>query len=375
MRALRMLLPLLLAMTGTQGAPVPDLARFVEAALRRASAAGPELAAAVAAAQPLLPRIAAASSPSRVEGAANPWLSPHSFGPSLADYARNSAGDGLHFETFSEAARRIVDQGQTCKRTPDGTSRWLDAQAARIEAALAGLGTAPARPAVAAAAADLRVIALFARFHSRRQITAVHYNLFRRQLKLTELVAATFQERDTLKVWTELVEAAAAGPEPGRDEVPSRRDLLPHWREELRRLTWNVKDLEDQCCPPDESLKLDDIWQPARDHQRAPLTVEHVAPATAPAGQPLLVAARISDPARVQYVRLRFRRGAATTQFALLEMSAGPDGRHQAAVPASFVLGGEELSYFLEVMDKTGNGMHWPDLDQGTPHHTVRIQP
>ena len=77
--------------------------------------------------------------------------------------------------------------------------------------------------------------------HDGRQITAIHYNLFRRQLKLTELIAATFQERDTLKVWTDLVEAAAAGPEPEKDEAPSRRDLLPHWREELRKLAANVE--------------------------------------------------------------------------------------------------------------------------------------
>jgi hypothetical protein len=375
MRALQLILPLLLALAGARGAPVPDLGRFVEGALRRAAAAGPELETAVAAARPILPRIAAASSPAIPEAAGNPWLSPHSFGPGIADYARNSGGDTLHFETFIDAARRIVAKGQTSKRTPDGTSRWLDAQAARIEASLAKLGATPARPALAAAAADLRVIALFARFHARRQITAVHYNLFRRQLKLTELIAATFQERDTLKVWTELVEAAAAGPEPVGDETPSRRDLLPHWREELRRLASNVKDLEDQCCPPDESLKLDDIWQPALDGDRSPPTVEHTAPTTAPAGQPLLVAARVSDPAGVQYVRLRFRRGTATTQFAMLDMSTGPDGRHQASVPAGFVLGGQEIIYFLEVMDKRGNGTHWPDLDQGTPHHTVRIQP
>lgn len=375
MRVLRLLLPLLLALAGARGAAVPDLARFVEGALRRATAAGPELEAAVAAARPILPRIAAASSPAIPEAAGNPWLSPHSFGPGIADYARNSGGDTLHFETFIEAARRIVARGQTCKRTPDATSRWLDAQAGRIEAALAALGPTPARPALAAAAADLRVIALFARFHARRQITAVHYNLFRRQLKLTELIAATFQERDTLKVWTDLVEAAAAGPEPEKDDAPSRRDVLPHWREELRKLAANVKDLEDQCCPPDESLKLDDIWQPALDGDRTPPAVEHTPPATAPAGKPLLIAARVTDPAGVQYVRLRFRRGSATTQFAMLDMSTGPDGRHQAAVPAGFVLGGQEILYFLEVMDKRGNGAHWPDPDQGPPHQTVRIQP
>lgn len=374
MRVLRMLLPLLLALAGARGA-APDLARYAEGALRRAAAAGPELEAAVAAARPILPRIAAAASPAIPEAAGNPWLSPHSLGPGIADYARNSGGDALHFETFIEAARRIVARGQTCKRTPDATSRWLDAQAGRIEAALTALGPTPARPALAAAAADLRVLALFARFHARRNVTAVHYNLFRRQLKLTELIAVTFQERDTLKVWTEMVEAAAAGPEPAPDEAPSRRDLLPHWREELRKLAANVKDLEDQCCPPDESIKLDDIWQPDLDGDREPPAVEHKAPATATAGQPLVISAKVTDPAGVQYVRLRFRRASATTQFAMLDMSTGPDGRHQAAVPAGFVLGGQEILYFLEVMDKRGNGTHWPDLDQGTPHHTVRIQP
>ena len=72
MRALRLLLPLLLALAAARGAAAPDLARFVEGALRRAAAAGPELEAAVAAARPILPRIAAASSPAIPEAAVNP---------------------------------------------------------------------------------------------------------------------------------------------------------------------------------------------------------------------------------------------------------------------------------------------------------------
>lgn len=121
MCVLRMLL-LLLALNGARGAEGPDLARFVDGALRRVSAAGA-----------VLPRIAA-------------------------------------------------------KRTSDSPRRWLDAHVGRIEPAIAALGPTPALPALAAAAADLRVIGLFARFRARWQLTAVHYNLFRWQLKLTENV-------------------------------------------------------------------------------------------------------------------------------------------------------------------------------------------
>lgn len=177
-----------------------------------------------------------------------------SLGVNLADYANNPGTDPAQFETSIEAARRILVGGSTTKRSPDATSLWLDATADQLLAAVRAVEIAPVSvrdAAQATALVDLRARALLGRYHARRLLAAVHYNLFKRGQRLAELVAATFGERDAVVVWRELVATCGSHP------------LAPHWRAELKKLEWSLKELEDQCCPPDEATLKEKVWQPA----------------------------------------------------------------------------------------------------------------
>ena len=177
-----------------------------------------------------------------------------SLGTALADYANNPGTDPEHFETFIEAAKRIVAGGTTAKRSPDATSRWLDQTAdailAAVRAAEQSAGGIRSRD-LDAFLAELRVHAQLARFHARRFIAAVHYNLFKRSLRLGELYAATLQEQKAVAAWRELVAVSGSHP------------LAAHWRRELKNLEFTLKELEDQCCPPDEAILKEKVWQPA----------------------------------------------------------------------------------------------------------------
>ena len=75
----------------------------------------------------------------------------------------------------------------------------------------------------------------------------MHYNLFKRGLRLAELLAATYKEKEAVALFRELVLLAGEG---------------PAWRDELRQLERNLKELEEQCCPPDESVIHEKVWEP-----------------------------------------------------------------------------------------------------------------
>ena len=189
--------------------------------------------------------------------AASPCLPPgQRAGISLEGYSKNPHPAPERFENFEEAARRILARNSTPKHAPDQTARWLEETAELI---LSAVAAAERTPAVAPAAsfrktlADLKIIAQLARFHARRSIAAVRYNLFKRGLQLAELVAATYQSREVVAAWRELVTVAA----------PHHPALAARWREDLVRLEHDLKDLEAQCCPPDEAVLREKIWEPA----------------------------------------------------------------------------------------------------------------
>lgn len=158
----------------------------------------------------------------------------------LGDYAAQAGAAAERFEPFTEAARRILAGSPATRQAPDITALQLEQLAARV------LAASPT-PAQAIAAHQ-------ARFQARRIIAAMHYNLFKRSLKLAELVAATYREKDAVLVWRELVALAE------QHRVPEASRL----RAELKHFEASLKELEEQCCPPDEAILKQPVWQPAK---------------------------------------------------------------------------------------------------------------
>jgi hypothetical protein len=216
---------------------------------RRFGAAGSHVEAGLQRASEVRPMIVAAVTP-------RGWADRESLGAQLADYAKNEGSDTEQFENFAAAARRILAGGTTAKRAPDETSRWFDATAdailASVRAAEANVGPQRGKE-FDATMSDLRIHAQLARFHARRTIGAVHYNLFLRGLRLAELYAATLVEREAVAAWRELVKIA---------EERHAFDRASHWRAELKKLEGGLKELEEQCCPPDEAIVKEKVWTP-----------------------------------------------------------------------------------------------------------------
>lgn len=111
----------------------------------------------------------------------------------------------------------------------------------------------------------------------------------------------------------------------------------------------------------------------ASDHE--PPRLEHTPIATAVPGQPLRIRAKVSDPAGVNWVRLRYRGVTQYQDYQSLELQ--PTGRNdefEAIVPGDQIAARWDFMYLFEVMDKNGNGKIYPDLNRETPYVIVKLQ-
>lgn len=345
---------------------------------RRFGAAGPDLAAGLQRASQVLPMIVAAVYPYAAFPTTRGWAERQSLGANLMDYANNEGTDTEQFESFADAAKRILAGGTTTKRTPDATSRWFDATA---DAILASVAAAEAKIGLRrgkefdSTVTDLKILAQLARFHARRALAAVHYNLFKRGLKLGELLAATLTEKEAVAAWRELV--AVAGDRYADDLAMGARpfSLCGHWRNELAQLEFYFKQLEEQCCPPDDAVLAEKVWAPRTAGDVTAPTLAHERVKSARAGQPLRIVAHVSDPSGVAAVRLRYRHVTQFEDYATLEMKpTGEPDTFAATVPGEFITSRWDFMYFLEAVDAAGNGANWPDLAKEMPYVLVSVQ-
>ena len=360
---------------------------------RRFGPAAAPLAAGLHQASQVLPMIVAAVYPYAGFPTTRGWAERQTLGATLAAYAKNEGTDTELFENFADAAARIATRGATAKRTPAATSRWFDATADAILASI--------REAEAATGAehgkefdstitDLKILAQLARFHARRSLAAVHYNLFLRGGAKPELVAATRGEGEALAAWRDLVAAAGDRYAPDLAMGARNHDLCGHWRDELPRLEAGLAELETRLAQIPEAATPASAWSPASDGGTPP-RVEHAhidfTPAgqllrlneraidRAPVGQPLRIVARAIDPAGVQSLRLRYRHVTQFEDYVTVEMQ--PTGRPDefaATIPGDFIGTKWDLMYFIEAINRTGAGTHWPDFTREPPYVFVRVQ-
>ncbi len=213
----------------------------------------------------ILPLLGAAvhadiSAPDSTAWAAHPLL-----GNSLSAYAKNTGRDPHQFETTEAAARRILAATKPTGQPAEVTARWFDDTATALLAvarAAEAIPGASRSPGFDHSLQEIKILAHLSRFHARRLLAAIHYNLFLRGQRLAELYAATLDSRTCLELWRDLVTAAGDRPEFTFPHGTATVTLHPAWREELARLTFDVTDLEAQCCPPDEAMLQEKVWTP-----------------------------------------------------------------------------------------------------------------
>lgn len=350
---------------------------------------GPQVEAALDRASQVLPMIVAAVYPYRLFPTTRGWAERQSLGPTLAEYAKNEGTDTEQFENFADAAKRILAGGATAKRTPDATSRWFDATADAILAEVRVAETARAELPAAerdggrgvdgrnefeSTVTDLRILAQLARFHARRAIAAVHYNLFVLDWRHADLVAAMQANGAAVAAWRELV--ADAGDRYTYDLAMGARahDLCGHWRDELKLLEEDQMNLIQRSGPPDVGRDERATWEPAANDDGRELQVQLERIATAAPGRPLRIVAHVVDVAGVRAVRLRYRHVTQYEDYATLDMTpTGKPGEYAATVPGEFLVPEWDFMYFVEAIDNAGHGRISPDIAKEPPYVLVHL--
>ena len=101
--------------------------------------------------------------------------------------------------------------------------------------------------------------------------------------------------------------------------------------------------------------------------------VEHIAMDTVRPGETLAINARVMDQSGIEWVRLRYRSASQFFDYRSIEMKpAGDNGIYSATVSGEDIPYEWDFMYFLEVMDKAGNGAIYPNLERETPYIIVK---
>jgi len=357
----------------------PDTSRDVfdrEFVERFGPQAAPHVSRALTAASRVLPRIVAGSYLYVHFPTTNGWPEMQRQGNLPTYAAREEGSDIQQFMNVHDAATSLVNGTDTAMRRPEETSYWFASTSATILAELAeaekSLGTRRS-PEFLATAADLKILAGLARYHSSRLLAGVEYNLYKMTGSLESFDAAIGHERQAIAAWSDAVAAAGDVYTATMTFGPHVKGFPRHWSEELQLLRRDFDALlaERQTAKATAGVSTVHIrsWNPSVRSPQA--TVARASLATP--GRDLSVTATVSAPAGVKWVRLRYRHVNQKEDYQSIDMKPQSPGQYVAAIPGAFITPMFDLMYFVEVVDNAGSGRMFPDLEQETPYVIVSV--
>jgi hypothetical protein len=340
--------------------------------------AGPILENALHQASWILPRIIASSYPYSGFPMTVGWAEKQSLGD-LPAFAKATFSDVQIFESFDDEARLLLSQGETAKVRPPETSRWFAQTAGDLNRQLAEaeqkIGTNRNKE-FDSTVVDLKILANLALYHSRRIPAAVNYCLFERTQDPAALDAAIAGERNAVEAWRQIV--TAAGDTYAADLMfgARSRDLCGNWKNELKSLESGVAKLEAQR----KSLPADAFFTPSPQYiaitkELVRPTIIHQAGLAAPARQPLTIRATVTSPAGIKWVQVLYRSVNQTKDYNTLEMKAvDENGNFEATIPAAQIDPRYDFMYLIQAMDRSHQGVIYPDFNRQTPYFVVQLK-
>ena len=214
------------------------------------------------------------------------------------------------------------------------------------------------------------MLAALARYHSWRQLGGVNYNLYKQAGDLAAFDEAIADERKAVQAWHELVEAAGDFYIDNMWFGPTGRGFPHHWKDEMKTLDVEFENLlaERQAASAPADAK------PARipDAMRIPScrwwrlfkpTAGGAWPGFCRPGECHGSRRREMDSPAVP--ASESERGLSIRRYD----AQRPDrSLCRAAFLASFIDPHWDLMYFIEVVDRAGNGRIYPDLEVETPY-------
>lgn len=340
-------------------------APFVEQALHQASW--------------VLPRIVASVYPYRLFPTTRGWAEKQRLGD-LAAYAKNEGSDIMQFANFDEEARLLIDGEQTAKMLPSTNSLWFENTSVQInklinEAEKAS-GKNPSKEFLSTIT-DLKILSNLSLYHARRIPAAVNYCLFVRTNDVAALDAAIAGERQAIEVWRQIVAVANGVYTDDLKMGVCVADLCGSWKDELASLEKDLTNLKQksQNFHAAGTIKTAPHYKQAADVSYNDLfQISHQPVTSLPVGKSLEVKLKVSAPAGVKWVHLRYRSVKQHLEYQTLLMEATEENdTYKAIVPSGQIDPKWDFMYLFEVMDNNGNGRIYPDLNKETPYIFVKL--
>jgi hypothetical protein len=343
----------------------PKAAPLVETALHKASW--------------ILPRIVASCYPYSYFPTTRGWAEKQRLGD-LPSYARAAGSDLRQFANFDEEAQILLEGGETAKILPSMTSRWFEQTSAEINdlvmKAENAIGTGQNKE-FNSTITDLKILSNLALYHARRIPAAVSYRLFERTNDISALDEAISNERNAIDAWRQIV--TAAGDVYTYDLMMGVRvaDLCGHWKDELVLLEKGLANLEQKrrdfkaVGTVKSAPKYKIAASPNNDNL---FKISHQPVVSAPAGKPITVSIKVTALAGVKWVRLLYRNVNQDVEYLTLPMQpSGEKDTYRVTIPAEQINPKWDLMYLIEVMDRNGKGIIYPELDKETPYVIVNL--
>ncbi len=322
----------------------------------------------------VLPRIVAASYRYQNFPTTRGWAEMNRQG-SLPQYAGEDGSDIQQFMNVRDEAKSIVQGSDTAMRRPEETSRWFAATADRILAETAQaerLIGGHANNEFRSTVTDLKILAGLSRYHSFRLLAGIYYNLYKETGSVASFDDAIANEKSALGAWGQIVTAAG---DVYTDKLALGAHAVGfsrHWKEEYELLRADFE-------------KLQAERQKAVDKSGAPHLALHPVAADPPSvrlqpassarpGHDFEVSAKVTAPAGIKWVRLRYRHVTQFEDYQSAEMTLDEQaGLYKGRIPASFIDPHWDLMYFVEAVDKRGAGRMSPDLEVETPYVVIAV--
>ena len=337
--------------------------------------AGPHVMKGLHLASGVLPRIVASSYLYQNFPTTRGWAEMNRQG-SLQQYANEDGSDIQQFLNVREEAKLLLTGGETAMRRPEETSRWFstlaDAILAEVEAAEKGIGNHSPNE-IRSVTTDLRILAGLARYHSHRLLAGVSYSLYKVTGDLASFDDAIASERRAMESWKQMVNAAGDVYNPNLAFGVHAVGFSRHWQEEYSLLSRDFKTLlveRTKAEPKSGAKHLTPLATVA-----APPIAKLTSSNLAEPGRDFVVLARVTAPAGVKSVRLRYRHVTQVEDYRTADMSLDPkSGEYTARIPGSFIDPKWDLMFLVETIGRNGGGRMYPDADVDTPYTVIPVR-
>lgn len=348
--------------------------------------AGPLLMKALHKSSFVLPTINAACAPYSLFPTTRGWAAKQILG-SLDQYATGEGSDIQQFASYEEEAQVLLNNLQTGKRLPSQTSRWFLNLANEIDQLVEESGkyvSTEENKEYLSTITDLGILSNLARYHAYRMPAAVNYQIFLKTKNPVALDNAIEYESKAISAWEDIVEVVGDIYAPNvmmgvrvTTKYGIVHSISGHWRDELAELNQFYKELEDfrntitssaekgnlPKCEIAEDMDYSSLFKVAHDPAKS------IAP-----GKDVVIKAEVEAATGVEWVRLRYRSVNQTLDYGSVEMKQTEDGFYSVTIPTKEIDPTYDFMYFIELMDKNGNGRIYPDLEKETPYFFVPIR-